>query len=83
MTEPHEVSALRPTVLGAPLEAAALATVSAWRREHAPAAIAAAVAVPAVWVTVRADFLTHPEWLAVPKADFRSKPAIGGPEDAR
>jgi len=37
MTEPHEVSALRPPVIGAPIEAPAPPAVAAWRWEHMPA----------------------------------------------
>ena len=40
------------------------------------AAIAASVA--AVWVTLSADFLTYPGWLAVQKADFILGPVLAG-----
>jgi signal transduction histidine kinase len=42
------------------------------------ALLAVALAVAAVWVTLRADFLAHREWLAVQKADFVLGPAITG-----
>jgi signal transduction histidine kinase len=44
-----------------------------WLRAHwefALASIAVASAVVAFWVTLRADFLAYPDWLAVQKADF-------------
>jgi hypothetical protein len=37
MTEPQEVSALRPPVMGAPIKAPGLPAVAAWRWEHMPA----------------------------------------------
>src|ERR671921_2071236 len=39
-------------------------------------AIAASAA--AVWVTLSADFLTYPDWLAVQKADFILGPVVAG-----
>ena len=39
-----------------------------WQVVVAGAAVVAAVV--AVWVTLEADFLAHPEWLAVQKADL-------------
>jgi len=38
--------------------------------ELALASIMVATAVIAVWITLRADFLAYPGWLAVQKADF-------------
>src|SRR5262245_19606711 len=43
---------------------------TAWRWEHAVTVLAAAAAVVAVWMTLRAGFLQYPGWLAVQKADF-------------
>ena len=40
------------------------------RWELALASIMVATAVIAVWITLRADFLAYPGWLAVQKADF-------------
>jgi signal transduction histidine kinase len=41
-----------------------------WRWESAVAVVALVSAVAAFWLTLRADFLLHPGWLAVQKADF-------------
>ncbi len=38
--------------------------------ERAVALIAIACAVTVLWITLRANFLAHPGWLAVQKADF-------------
>jgi hypothetical protein len=42
------------------------------------AAVALVAAVVAVWVTLDADFLAHPGWLAVQKADFILGPVLVG-----
>ena len=42
------------------------------------AAAAVTAAAVAVWVTLRADFLAHPEWLALQKADFILGPVFVG-----
>ena len=47
-----------------------------WQVAVLLAAIAASAA--AVWVTLSADFLTYPGWLAVQKADFILGPVIAG-----
>ena len=47
-----------------------------WQVAVATAALVA-VAV-AVWVTLEADFLAHPGWLAVQKADFILGPVFVG-----
>jgi signal transduction histidine kinase len=47
-----------------------------WQVAVLVAAIAASVA--AVWVTLSADFLTYPGWLAVQKADFILGPVLAG-----
>jgi hypothetical protein len=47
-----------------------------WHWAVAAGAVAASVA--AVWVTLDADFLAHPGWLAVQKADFILGPALIG-----
>ena len=47
-----------------------------WRVVVLIAAIAASAA--ALWVTLSADFLTHPGWLAVQKADFILGPVLAG-----
>jgi signal transduction histidine kinase len=47
-----------------------------WQLTVGVAGIAAAVA--AVWVTLPADFLRHPEWLAAQKADFVIGPVLTG-----
>ena len=48
-------------------------------RSHvAVGGVAVALAGLALWLTLRADFLTHPEWLAVQKADFILGPALVG-----
>jgi signal transduction histidine kinase len=47
-----------------------------WQVAVLLAAIAASVA--AVWVTLSADFLTYPGWLAVQKADFILGPVLAG-----
>jgi hypothetical protein len=39
---------------------------------------AIAAAVVAVWVTLAADFLRYPEWLAAQKADFVIGPVLTG-----
>ena len=44
--------------------------VTTWRWESAVAALGIVGAIAAVWITLRADFLVHPGWLAVQKADF-------------
>src|SRR5688500_4445207 len=53
-----------------------------WRdRDRWPfvvAVAAVAAAVVAVWVTVPADFLRHPGWLAAQKADFVIGPVLTG-----
>jgi signal transduction histidine kinase len=41
-----------------------------WGLEPAVAVIGVVGAVAVLWVTLRADFLAHPGWLAVQKADF-------------
>src|SRR6516165_12615223 len=40
------------------------------RRKHVLASIAVTSAAVALWVTLDADFLAHPGWLAVEKANF-------------
>ncbi len=40
--------------------------------------LAVAAAVAAVWVTLRADFLAYPGWLAVQKADLVAGPVLVG-----
>src|SRR5215213_4957438 len=47
-----------------------------WQLAVLLAAIAASVA--ALWVTLSADFLTYPEWLAVQKVDFILGPVLAG-----
>jgi signal transduction histidine kinase len=47
-----------------------------WQIAVLVAAIAASVA--AVWVTLSADFLTYPGWLAAQKADFILGPVLAG-----
>src|SRR5215203_2484811 len=47
-----------------------------WQVAVLVGAIAASVA--AVWVTLSADFLTYPGWLAVQKADFIIGPVLAG-----
>jgi signal transduction histidine kinase len=42
------------------------------------AATAVAAAVAAVWITLEADFLAHPAWLAAQKADFILGPVFIG-----
>jgi signal transduction histidine kinase len=44
--------------------------LGAWRWEIAVSGVALAAAVAAVWITLRANFLAYPGWLAVQKADF-------------
>ena len=48
------------------------------RREVAVVAAAVTAAVVAVWVTLRADFLAHPGWLAAQKADLILGPVLVG-----
>ncbi len=49
------------------------------RRREAVIAIAAIIAaVAAVWVTLRADFLAYPGWLAAQKADIILGPVLAG-----
>ena len=48
----------------------------AW--QLAVAVAATATAVVAVWVTLSADFLRYPEWLAAQKADFVIGPVLTG-----
>jgi signal transduction histidine kinase len=50
--------------------------VSRWEAAIALGAVAAAAA--AVWLTLRADFLAHPGWLAVQKADLVLGPVLSG-----
>jgi signal transduction histidine kinase len=47
-----------------------------WQAAVLVGAVAASVA--AVWVTLSADFLSYPEWLAVQKADFILGPVLAG-----
>jgi signal transduction histidine kinase len=47
-------------------------------REKWVAAAAAVAAALAIWVTLRADFLAHPGWLAVQKADIILGPVLVG-----
>jgi signal transduction histidine kinase len=47
-------------------------------RHVAIAAVAAVAAAAAVWVTLRADFLAYPVWLAVQKADLILGPVLVG-----
>jgi signal transduction histidine kinase len=49
-----------------------------WVREVAVLSLAVAAAVAAVWVTLRADFLAYPGWLAVQKADLVLGPVLVG-----
>jgi signal transduction histidine kinase len=48
------------------------------RREAVLATAAVAAAVVAMWVTLRADFLAYPGWLAVQKADMILGPVLVG-----
>jgi signal transduction histidine kinase len=49
-----------------------------WRWESAVAVVAVVSAVAALWITIRADFLQYPAWLAVQKADFILGPVFVG-----
>jgi signal transduction histidine kinase len=49
-----------------------------WSWQSALAVFAVAAAVAAFWITVRADFLQYPYWLAVQKADFIVGPIAVG-----
>lgn len=49
-----------------------------WKWESAVAAIAIVAAIAAVWITLRADFLAYPGWLAAQKADFILGPILVG-----
>ncbi|MGZ4330152.1 MAG: sensor histidine kinase [Solirubrobacteraceae bacterium] len=48
------------------------------RREYALAIVALVSAGAALWITLRADFLAYPGWLAVQKADFILGPIAVG-----
>ena len=48
------------------------------RREAVLASAAAAAAVAALWITLRADFLAYPGWLAAQKADLVLGPVLSG-----
>jgi signal transduction histidine kinase len=48
------------------------------RFEATVGAAALVAAAAAVWLTLRADFLAHPGWLAVQKADFILGPVLTG-----
>lgn len=71
-TEPAGAAAARPD--RAPLEPLARRSsrrlLRSWRWEWGVAGIALAAAVAALWITLRASFLSYPAWLAVQKADF-------------
>jgi len=47
-------------------------------RPAVAAALALALSAVAVWLTLRADFLAHSEWLALQKADFILGPVLTG-----
>src|SRR6476661_9293338 len=55
-------------------------SASRWLRAHqlVIGLLAAALAALAVWVTARADWLAHPGWLAVQKADLILGPVLVG-----
>ena len=59
-------------VLSVPLER----TLPRWH--IAVGVLAVGLAGLALWMTLRADFLAHPEWLAVQKADFILGPVLTG-----
>jgi signal transduction histidine kinase len=50
----------------------------AQRWEYAVAGVAVVSALAAFWITLRADFLRYPAWLAVQKADFILGPILVG-----
>src|SRR5262249_52215154 len=52
--------------------------IPAWSWELAVAVITLVSAAAAFWVTLRADFLQYPGWLAVQKADFIIGPVFVG-----
>ncbi|MEP6954025.1 MAG: histidine kinase [Solirubrobacteraceae bacterium] len=56
------------------------ATVARWlaERQTAIGLVAVALAALAVWLTARADYLAHPGWLAVQKADIILGPVLVG-----
>jgi signal transduction histidine kinase len=56
----------------------ALHVVGGWPWRAALTVFAVAAAALAVWVTARADFLAHPGWLALQKADFILGPVLVG-----
>jgi len=61
---------LPPTRVGVGWPAWAARPLGLRRRKGAVAILAVAFAVAALWITLSADFLAHPGWLAVQKADL-------------
>jgi signal transduction histidine kinase len=70
-----EVTAGAP---GAARDAARGFTMPISPRRAAVAVVAAAAAAAAVWLTLAADFLRYPGWLAAQKADFVLGPVLVG-----
>ena len=75
------------------VEAVSETPLSSWMARHtlarwelAVSGVAVLAAAIAVWATLRADFLAHPGWLALQKADFildRSRSGCTGGVDGR
>jgi signal transduction histidine kinase len=78
MTEPPSATALQPAAIDAPVGGSVLPAVGAWPWKPALTVFAVAAAGLALWVTARAEFLAHPGWLAVQKADFILGPVLVG-----
>lgn len=80
MTDKASVSLDAPSVarLGFSLRAASWRRLGAVRWEVAVGVLALTSAVAAFWITVRANFLAYPAWLAVQKADFILGPIAVG-----